>query len=122
MRAFREWRVRRKLVRLSSSQATALSLHMRIRHPTPTAPTQYPHFARACSRLLARAGMPCVQHALRAAQMSRRAPQAAMMETNQSGTMKMLLVVTAAFGVHNRTAPSISALFPPHAPYHFVHN
>ena len=39
-------------------------------------------------------------------------PQAAMMEANQSGPMKTILVVTAAFGAQNH-----SALFPPHAPY-----
>ena len=41
-------------------------------------------------------------------------------ETNQSGAMKTLLVVTAAFGAHNRhpsEPPSIRPCsFPPHAP------
>jgi len=39
------------------------------------------------------------------------AKEAPLMETNQSGAMKTLLVVTAAFGAQNH-----SALFPPFAP------
>ena len=72
--------------------------------------------SRACSRLLARVCLvlpgpfcaPCSDVQVSAL------PQAAMMETketNQSGAMKTLLVVTAAFGAQNH-----SALFPPHAP------
>ena len=88
--------------------------------PHPLPPLGVDRVRAPCSR--ARLLAP-VQHALRALLRCLCAPQAAMMETNQSGAMKTLLVVTAAFGAHNRTAPSISALFPPHAPYHFfVHN